>query len=256
MGQKIHPTGFRIGISKKHNSTWFADYDVFSDVLKEDYTIRQFFNKRLAVFCRKVGIVKIEIRKKFKKIELLLYAANPKLIGKKPNKRLRTNQRVGFNRKARFNRKVRFNKKVVFSKKHALKRIRNIQVSLIKLLGGSKEITIKVRPIIEPWEESVLVARLLAVQLEKRIPFRKVIRRVTESLKRNGVKGFKLQVSGRLNGVEMARTEWFRGGRVPLQTLRADINYATERANTIYGVIGIKVWIFKKEILYKKLVKV
>ena len=121
--------------------------------------------------------------------------------------------------------------------------------SLKTLVNDSKQIRIKVLQIAKSENESKLVARSIADQLEKRVAFRKAIRQTTQMLQKSGVKGFKIQVAGRLNGAEIARAEWAREGRVPLQTLRADISYATYRANTIYGVLGIKVWIFNKEII-------
>jgi small subunit ribosomal protein S3 len=127
--------------------------------------------------------------------------------------------------------------------------VTKIKEALKKFLKGSKQLRIKVFQIAKSENESSLVARSLAEQLEKRVAFRKAVRQTTQMLQKSGVKGFKIQISGRLNGAEIARAEWFREGRVPLQTIRADISYATQRANTIYGVLGIKVWIFHKEIL-------
>jgi small subunit ribosomal protein S3 len=120
---------------------------------------------------------------------------------------------------------------------------------LKKVLGNKKQIRIKVVQIPNSENESTLVARAIADQLEKRVAFRRAVRQTTQNLQKNGVKGYKIQVSGRLNGAEIARSEWVRDGRVPLQTLRADISYATQKAFTIYGILGIKVWIFNKEIL-------
>ena len=216
MGQKTHPTGFRIGVNKTHSSTWFANYGAFSEVLKEDYIIRQFFEKEFAVIYNKAGISKLEIRRKVNQLELLIYAARPKSIA-------------------------------VASDEEGT--ILNLKSKLKKLLTESKQIRIKVLQINKSENESSLVARSLATQLEKRVAFRKAIRQTTQMLQKSGVKGFKIQVSGRLNGAEIARAEWVREGRVPLQTLRADISYATLQAHTIYGVLGIKVWIFNKEIL-------
>jgi small subunit ribosomal protein S3 len=116
-------------------------------------------------------------------------------------------------------------------------------------LSKPKQIRLKVIQLAKSENESLLIAQSLADQLEKRVAFRKAIRQTAQRLQKNGVKGFKVQVSGRLNGAEMARTEWVRDGRVPLQTLRADISYASYPAHTIYGVLGIKVWIFNKEII-------
>jgi len=125
----------------------------------------------------------------------------------------------------------------------------DLKQNLQTLVNGSKQIRIKVLQVTKSETESSLVARSIGDQLEKRVAFRKAIRQTTQMLQKSGVKGFKIQVSGRLNGAEIARAEWAREGRVPLQTLRADISYSTHRANTIYGVLGIKVWIFNKEVL-------
>ena len=216
MGQKTHPTGFRIGVNKTHSSTWFANYGAFSEVLKEDYKIRQFFEKEFDAIYNKAGISKLEIKRKVNQLELLIYAARPKAIAVDSS-----NDNV----------------------------IVGLKVSLKKILKESKQIRIKVLQIQKSESESSLVARSLADQLEKRVAFRKAIRQTTQMLQKSGVKGFKIQVSGRLNGAEIARAEWVREGRVPLQTIRADISYASQKAFTIYGVLGIKVWIFNKEII-------
>ena len=216
MGQKTHPTGFRIGINKTHSSTWFANYGVYGDVLKEDYKIRKFFEKKFEAIYSKAGITKLEIQRKINQLELTVHAARPKAI-------------------ALDNDKDNF--------------VINLKDSIKSLVNESKQVRIKVLQVARSENESSLVARSIGDQLEKRVAFRKAIRQTTQMLQKSGVKGFKIQVSGRLNGAEIARAEWAREGRVPLQTLRADISYATHRANTIYGVLGIKVWIFNKEIL-------
>ncbi len=215
MGQKTHPTGLRIGINKTHSSTWFANYGAYSEVLKEDYKIRTFFEKEFEAIYSKAGITKLEILRKVNQLELLVHAARPKAI-------------AGENEQSSI--------------------INNFRDSLKSLVGNSKQIRIKVCQITKSENESLLVARSIGDQLEKRVAFRKAIRQTTQMLQKSGVKGFKIQVAGRLNGAEIARAEWAREGRVPLQTLRADISYATHRANTIYGVLGIKVWIFNKEV--------
>lgn len=215
MGQKTHPTGLRIGINKTHGSTWFANYGAYSEVLKEDYKIRTFFEKEFETVYSKAGITKLEILRKVNQLELVVHAARPKAIASE-------NDQDGV--------------------------INNFRDSLKKLVSNSKQIRIKVCQITNSENESLLVARSIGDQLEKRVAFRKAIRQTTQLLQKSGVKGFKIQVSGRLNGAEIARAEWAREGRVPLQTLRADISYATHRANTIYGVLGIKVWIFNKEV--------
>lgn len=216
MGQKTHPTGFRIGVNKTHSATWFANPNTFSEILKEDYKIRQFFEKEFSSLYNKAGISRLEIKRKVNQLELLIYAARPKSIA------------VGTDEEGT---------------------ILKLKSTLKKFLNEAKQIRIKVLQINKSENESTLVARSLAAQLEKRVAFRKAIRQTTQMLQKSGVKGFKIQVSGRLNGAEIARAEWIREGRVPLQTLRADISYATQKAFTIYGVLGIKVWIFNKEII-------
>lgn len=216
MGQKTHPTGFRIGVNKTHSSKWFANYSVYGDVLKEDYKIRQFFEKKFESIYSKAGITKLEIQRKINQLELTVHAARPKAIALDVEK-----------------------------DNFAL----DLKDSLKAIVGEAKQVRIKVLQVTKSENESSLVARSIGDQLEKRVAFRKAIRQTTQMLQKNGVKGFKIQVSGRLNGAEIARAEWARDGRVPLQTLRADISYATHRANTIYGVLGIKVWIFNKEII-------
>ena len=215
MGQKTHPTGFRTGVNQKHKATWFANYGAYSEVLEEDYRIRKFFDKQFENAYNKAGITKLEIQRKVNQIELVIHAARPKAI---------TND----------------------SDQNNL--VTTLKDKLTVLLKGSKQIRVKVVQVTRSENESSLVARSLADQLEKRVAFRKAIRQTTQTLQKNGVKGFKIQVAGRLNGAEIARAEWAREGRVPLQTIRADISYATHEANTIYGVLGIKVWIFNKEI--------
>ena len=219
MGQKTHPTGFRIGINKPHSATWFANYGAYSQILSEDYRIRQFFEKELKLLYNKAGIAKLEIKRKVNKLELLIHAARPKVILSGSN-----------------------DEPVFLSLGNKIQ----------KLLDKPKQIQIRVVQIAKSENESSLVAMSLADQLEKRVAFRRAMRQISQRLQKSGVKGFKVQVSGRLNGAEMARDEWVREGRVPLQTLRADISYSTYRAYTTYGVMGIKVWIFNKEIFNSK----
>jgi len=216
VGQKTHPTGFRIGINKAHSATWFANYGTYKQVLKEDYLIRQFFENDWKSLYNKAGVAKLEIRRKINQLELLIHAARPKAIN------------------------------VNNEENSTFMELRN---KIRKILKKPKQIRIKVIQIAKTENESLLVARSLADQLEKRVAFRKAIRQTAQRLQRSGIKGFKIQVSGRLNGAEMARAEWVREGRVPLQTLRADISYATYRAYTTYGVLGIKIWIFDKELI-------
>jgi small subunit ribosomal protein S3 len=215
VGQKTHPTGFRTGVNQKHKATWFANYGAYSEVLKEDYKIRQFFEQNFEPVYNKAGIARLDINRKVNQLELVIHAARPKAI---------------------------------ISETEENNFVTSLKEKLATIVGNSKKVRVKVLQIARSENESSLVARSLGDQLEKRVAFRKAIRQTTQTLQRNGVKGFKIQVAGRLNGAEIARAEWAREGRVPLQTIRADISYSTHRANTIYGVLGIKVWIFNKEI--------
>jgi len=216
VGQKVHPTGFRIGVNKSHDSTWYSNYSNYGQTLKEDYLIRKCLETKLGALYSKSGITKLQINRKVNKIELLVYAARPKTLS--------TSQ----------------GNQISFS---------DLKSEVLKFLPKSKQIRLKVVQLTQSDNESLLTARLLADQLEKRVAFRKAVRQTAQRLQKSGVKGFKIQVSGRLNGAEMARTEWVREGQVPLQTLRADISYSSYEAHTIYGVLGIKVWIFNKEII-------
>ena len=208
MGQKTHPTGFRIGINKSHNAIWFANYNAYNEILKEDDKIRKLFQKQTERIYGNAGITKLEIQRKVNQLELVVHAARPIVIV----------------------REVEQNDLIV-----------KLRSRLKTLICNSEHIRMKVSQIAKSEQESALVAMSIADQLEKRVAFRKTIRQITEMLRKRGVKGFKIQISGRLNGAEIARAEWVREGRGPLQTIRADISYATHRANTIYGVLGIKV---------------
>jgi small subunit ribosomal protein S3 len=218
VGQKIHPTGFRIGINKPYPSTWFANYGVYSKVLQEDYKIRKFFEKEWDTVYSKAGIAKLEIKRKVNKIELLIHATRPKLIATGSEDVLSIDN-------------------VILKLKSELKEFRKVRLKVIQIAKSENE--------------SLLVARSLADQLEKRVAFRRAMRQTAQRLQKSGIKGFKIQVSGRLNGAEIARAEWVREGRVPLQTIRADISYTHYEALTTYGILGIKVWIFDKEIFQK-----
>jgi small subunit ribosomal protein S3 len=222
VGQKTHPTGFRTGINKLHNTIWFAPYSSYSKFLQEDFNIRRFVQEKFECLqsiegnslYSVAGISKLEIHRKIKQVELIIHAARPSALANYMDQ---------------------------------AKLMNGLEKDLKKLTNNSQKIRIKVLHIKRSANESALVARLIADQLEKRIAFRKVIRAMTKVLKQSEVEGFKLEVSGRLNGAEIARAEWTREGRVPLQTLKADVSYASHRASTKYGILGIKVWIFRKE---------
>ena len=214
MGQKTHPLGFRLGITQEHQSVWYANFNQYASILEEDDKIRTYINK----ISRANYISKVKIYRNVLKdhIQLTIETGKPGIL--------------------------------VDDMGNGLK---NLLKNLKKLLPEGRQLTIKVAEIELVDLEAKLLADLVAEQLEKRIAFRRATRTILQRAQRQSVNGIKIQVSGRLNGAEIARSEWIREGRVPLQTLRADIDYATTEANTIYGVLGIKIWLFKSEILSK-----
>lgn len=209
MGQKIHPLCFRINITQKHQSSWFSKPKYFSQLLQEDYIIRNYIEKKLKTAC----IIKIQINRKVDQIEINIKTARPGII-------------LG-----------KFGSGV-----------ENLKEEINKQMNNTKQIRINVIEITEPDKEALIIADFIVQQLEKRTAFRRAVRQAIQRAQKTNVKGIKVQVSGRLNGAEIARNEWIREGRVPLQTLKADIDYCHKKAQTIYGVLGIKVWLFKGEI--------
>jgi len=214
VGQKTHPLGFRLGIIKDHKSTWYTNFNQYAMLLKEDNQIRTYFNK----ISRSVSISNIQInRNGFKdQIQLIIETGRPGVL-------------VGENGLG----------------------IENLLTTLKNFLPDTRQITINVVEIEKVNLNAALIGELVVKQLEERVAFRRAIREAMQIAQDDNVNGIKIQVSGRLNGAEIARSEWIREGRVPLQTLRADIDYSVKEANTIYGVLGIKVWLFKNEILTK-----
>lgn len=211
MGQKIHPTGFRLGITQEHRSRWFSDTKRYPELLQEDYKIRRLVEKKLS----SAGISEVRIERKADQIDLEVRTARPGVV-------------VGRGGQG----------------------IESLRADLQKELGGGdRQIRINVVEVARPDADAALIAEYIAQQLERRVSFRRVVRQAIQRAQRAGVEGIKVQVSGRLNGAEIARPEWTREGRVPLHTLRADIDYAYTIAKTIYGTLGIKVWIFKGEII-------
>jgi small subunit ribosomal protein S3 len=210
MGQKIHPVGFRLGVTKEHKSCWYADAKLYPERLKEDHAIRQYIEKNLS----NAGIADIRIERKADQVDLEIHTARPGVV-------------VGRGGTG----------------------IESLRVGLQEALGGNRQIRINVIEVARVDAEAVLIAEYIAQQLERRVSFRRVVRQAIQRAQRAEVKGIKVQVSGRLNGAEIARTEWIREGRVPLHTLRADIDYAYRTAQTIYGILGVKVWVFKGEII-------
>ena len=214
MGQKTNPLGFRLGITQEHKSTWYSNLNRYAEILKEDDKIRTYIKKISQV--NSIANVIINRNSINDQIKLNIQTGKPGiLIGD-----------LGSNLETLLN-------------------------NLKKLLPENRQLTIDISEVERVDLNASLLANLVAEQLEKRVAFRRAIREALQRAQKQNVNGIKIQVSGRLNGAEIARSEWIREGRVPLQTLRADIDYATQEANTIYGVLGIKVWLFKSEILSK-----
>ena len=214
MGQKTHPLGFRLGITQDHKSTWYANFNQYANIVEEDDKIRTYI-KNIAK-ANNISNVKIDRNSLNDQIQLTIQTGKPGILVGELGSGLET-----------------------------------LLKNLKQILPSNRQITIKVFEVPKVDLDANLLAELVAEQLEKRIAFRRAIREALQRAQKQNVNGIKIQVSGRLNGAEIARTEWIREGRVPLQTLRADIDYATTEANTIYGVLGIKVWVFRSEILSK-----
>lgn len=214
MGQKTHPLGFRLGVTQYHKSGWYAKFNQYPALLQEDDKIRTYLTK----LAKTTSISNIIIQRNGlgNQIQLTIETGRPgALVGESGSG------------------------------------IKALLMNINKLLPDHRQITINIIEVEKINLNASLIADLVVEQLEERIAFRTAIRKAMESDENNQVKGIKIQVSGRLNGAEIARSEWFRKGRVPLQTMRADIDYSAKEANTIYGVLGIKVWVFKNEILSK-----
>jgi small subunit ribosomal protein S3 len=211
MGQKVHPTGFRLGIIKDWSSKWYASSKDFADYLNTDLKVRQFIQKKLA----QASVSEVRIERPARNARIIIHTARPGIvIGKKGED------------------------------------IDSLRKQVSEMMGVP--VHISVEEIRKPELDSTLVAISIAQQLERRIMFRRAMKRAVGNAMRLGAQGIRINVSGRLNGAEIARMEWYREGRVPLHTLRADIDYGTAEAHTTYGVIGIKVWIFKGEIIGKQ----
>lgn len=209
MGQKVNPHGLRVGVIKDWDSRWFAGKATFGDTLVEDHKIREFLKKKLY----KAGIPAIEIERDAAKVKVNIHCAKPGMvIGQKGAE------------------------------------IEKLRTELEKLTGG-KTVIVNIVEVKSPDMNAQLVAENIAQQLEGRVSFRRAMKSCISRTMKLGAKGIKTTVSGRLGGAEIARTESYHEGTIPLQTLRADIDYGIARANTTYGVIGVKVWIYKGEVL-------
>jgi len=207
MGQKIHPTGFRLCVRKNWDSKWFSNSRNFPELLLKDIEVRTFLKKKLAT----AGVSRIVIERPAKNAKVTIYTARPGMvIGKKGED------------------------------------IEALRAELRKRMG-LQSVDVAIEEVRKPEVDAQLIADSITAQLEKRIMFRRAMKRAMQNAMRLGAQGIKIMSSGRLNGIEIARTEWYREGRVPLHTLRAEIDYGTSEAKTTYGIIGVKVWVFKGE---------
>ena len=208
MGQKIHPTGFRLAVTRDWSSRWYANSKNFAGMLNEDVKVREFLKAKL----KHASVGRVLIERPAKNARGTVFSARPGVvIGKKGEE------------------------------------IDHLRVALQKIMGVPVHVSIE--EIRKPELDAQLIADSITQQLEKRIMFRRAMKRAMQNAMRLGAQGIKIMSSGRLNGAEIARREWYREGRVPLHTLRADIDYATSEALTTYGIIGVKVWVFKGEVL-------
>ncbi len=211
MGQKVHPTGFRLGIIKDWSSKWYAGSQDYANYLNTDLKVREYIKKELA----QASISEVRIERPARNARIIIHTARPGIvIGEKGED------------------------------------IDKLRTAVSRMMGVP--VHISVAEIRKPEIDAYLVAVNVAQQLERRIMFRRAMKRAVGNAMRLGAHGIRINVSGRLGGAEIARTEWYREGRVPLHTLRADIDYGFAEANTTYGVIGVKVWIFKGEIIGKQ----
>lgn len=210
MGQKIHPTGFRLGIATDWASKWYAESGDYADFLNEDLKIRNFLKKKL----NQAAVSRIQIARPSKSLVITIHSARPGII-------------IGTKGKD----------------------IEELRLEVCQLVSVHKNnVKLNISEIRKPELDAQLVAESIASQLERRVMFRRAMRRSVSNAMRLGAEGIKINVSGRLNGAEIARNEWYREGRVPLHTLRADVDYGFAEALTTYGILGVKTWIYKGEV--------
>jgi len=211
MGQKINPIGFRLAVNRNWSSRWYANNRQFAPMLADDIKVRDFLKRKLA----HASVGKVIIERPAKDARITIYSARPGVvIGKKGEE------------------------------------IESLKAQLRRIMGVN-QVHVNIEEIRKPEVDAQLIADSIAQQLEKRIMFRRAMKRAMQNAMRLGAQGIKIMSAGRLNGIEIARTEWYREGRVPLHTLRADIDYGIGEAKTTYGVIGIKVWVYKGEVMPK-----
>jgi len=213
MGQKVHPTGIRLGIVKDWASKWYADSKDFPEYIYMDHKVREFIKKKL----KDASVSRIGIERPAKKANITIHTARPGIV--------------------------------IGKKGEDIEKLRAQVAQMIKM--HINDVRINISEVRKPELDAQLVAEGIAQQLERRVMFRRAMKRAVTNTMRVGAEGIKVKVGGRLNGAEIARSEWYREGRVPLHTLRADIDYGLAEAHTTYGVIGVKVWIFKGEVFDK-----
>jgi small subunit ribosomal protein S3 len=213
MGQKVHPIGIRLGITREWDSRWFADTKNFPEYVHTDFRIRGMLRKRLA----QASVSRIQIERPARKAHITVHTARPGIV--------------------------------IGKKGEDIEKLRADVAEMLSLPIG--DVRINISEIRKPELDAQLVAEGIAQQLERRVMFRRAMKRAVTNTMRLGAQGVKIKVGGRLNGAEIARSEWYREGRVPLHTFRAEIDYGFAEARTTYGVIGVKVWIFKGEVLEK-----
>lgn len=211
MGQKVHPIGIRLGITKEWTSKWYADSQTYPGLVAQDHKVRTYLQKRL----KDASVSLIHIERPAKKANITIHTARPGIV--------------------------------IGKKGEDIERLRG-EVSRL-LIMPLQDVRLNIAEIRKPELDAKLVAEGIAQQLERRVQFRRAMRRAVTNTMRVGAEGIKVKVAGRLNGAEIARSEWYREGRVPLHTLRADIDYGLAESKTTYGIIGVKVWVFRGEII-------
>src|SRR5688500_17048426 len=210
MGQKVNPVGIRLGITRKWDSTWYASSKNFASHVYTDFLVRQLLKKKLS----EASVGRIMIERAARKVNITIHTARPGIV--------------------------------IGKKGEDIEKLRGQVSKMMKMLAG--DVRINISEIRKPELDALLVAEGIAQQLERRVMFRRAMKRAVTNTMRIGALGIKVRVAGRLNGAEIARTEWVREGRIPLHTFRAEIDYGLAEAKTTYGIIGVKVWIFKGEV--------
>ena len=214
MGQKVHPIGIRLGITRDWSSKWYADSKQFPEYVHGDFLVRKFLKAKL----KEASVSRIHIERPARKAIITIHTARPGLV--------------------------------IGKKGEDIEKLRKEICSMLKL--PLQDVRVNIAEIRKPELDAQLVAEGIAQQLERRVMFRRAMKRAVTNTMRLGAEGVKVKVGGRLNGAEIARSEWYREGRVPLHTFRADIDYGFAEAMTTYGIIGVKVWIFRGEVIGKK----